>query len=85
MRANTSSVDTLIGNRLRTLRAASGLSTKDMAEAAKIPVEEYSLSERGERRLRAHELFRVAAKLNVGMSDVLSVLQRPFVDKCSGF
>jgi len=67
-------VDALVGCRLQSLRSLRGLTISDLAESAKISLDSYELSENGARRFRAVELFRIARKLDIGMNDILSVL-----------
>ncbi len=73
-RAMKKQLDLAIGNRIRAIRVSSGLSTIDLAEAAHMPLTDYTCSEEGKRRFLARELFAISQALRIGMTDLVSDL-----------
>jgi transcriptional regulator with XRE-family HTH domain len=67
-------VDAAIGERIRTLRDASGIERERMAQACGMSVDDYSSGEEGDLRFSAEQLFAIAKTLKVTMSDIVAVL-----------
>jgi len=70
-------VDTLIGQRIRLFRHASGISAEDMARVAGMDVGNYASRELGEARFKAAELHEIAKALKVRLTDIFGVLGDP--------
>ena len=67
--------DALIGQRIRLLRHASGISAQEMARISGMEISDYASCEIGEARYSATELFEIARGLKVGLSDIFGVLR----------
>jgi transcriptional regulator with XRE-family HTH domain len=67
-------IDTLIGQRIRLLRHASGISAQEMAQASGMEIGDYASCEMGESRFAAAELFDIAKTLKVNLTDIYGVL-----------
>lgn len=65
-------MDTAVGRRVRDLRVAANKPKADVAAHSQMSLTDYALSERGERRFRAVELFGIAKCLDVRMKDIMS-------------
>lgn len=74
-RASQPSIDVRIGARIRELREASGLAADEVATSAKMSAEDYRMSELGERRFSAIEMYDIARTLGVSFSEIVSVLK----------
>ncbi len=61
-------VDVHIGNSVRALRTAAGLTTADAASALGLDLAGYRARETGAKRLRARELFALARLLEAPVS-----------------
>ncbi|AGK59899.1 hypothetical protein HYPDE_41153 [Hyphomicrobium denitrificans 1NES1] len=64
--------DTAVGRRVRDLRMAANKPKADVAAHSQMSLADYAMSERGERRFRAIELFGIAKCLDVRMKDIMS-------------
>jgi transcriptional regulator with XRE-family HTH domain len=67
-------IDKLIGQRIRLLRHASGISAEEMAQISGMEIGEYASCELGEARFSAAQLFEIARGLKVNLTDIYSVL-----------
>ena len=64
-----------LGNRIRSLRKAQGLSQENFAQRANIERARYGKIERGEANISAHVIFRLAHHLDVHPAELLSDVQ----------
>jgi transcriptional regulator with XRE-family HTH domain len=67
-------IDVAIGDRIRALRTSLKLTVEQVAASVKMPVADYNMGERGERRFHAVELYWIAKTLGVGLDDIVSAL-----------
>lgn len=65
-------LDAAVGRRVRDLRMAANKPKADVAARSQMSLTDYAMSERGERRFRAVELFGIAKCLDVRMKDIMS-------------
>ena len=72
--SSVSAADRLIGEQVRWLREAAHLTAASMAAKCGLSHESYAESEAGRRRFRARELFDVSRAFDVGISEILVVL-----------
>lgn len=70
-------VDSLIGQRIRLFRHASGISAEDMARVCGMDVGDYASRELGEARFKTAELYEIAKALKVRLTDIFGVLGDP--------
>lgn len=66
--------DTLIGQRIRLLRHASGIPAQEMARLSGMEISDYASCEMGEARFTATQLFEIAKGLKVNLSDIFGAL-----------
>ncbi|CAA2136633.1 helix-turn-helix domain-containing protein [Hyphomicrobium sp. ghe19] len=70
-------VDSLIGQRIRLFRHASGIPAEYMARVSGMDVSEYASRELGEARFKTAELHEIAKALKVQLTDIFGVLADP--------
>ena len=68
-------IDAVIGSRIATLRWRARFSPRRLASAAGMTVADLEACERGHRRLRAGELFRLCGALRASVSSVFAPLR----------
>jgi transcriptional regulator with XRE-family HTH domain len=71
---NRKNIDEIIGRRVRELRVAAKDDAEKVAYSADMTLADYEASERGERRFSALELYYIAQRLDVRMTDIVSAL-----------
>jgi hypothetical protein len=71
---NEKSLDEIIGKRVRELRVAAKGNAEKVAYSADMKLEDYEAGERGERRFSALELYYIAQRLDVRITDLVSAL-----------
>jgi len=77
MLANSETVDDRVRRRLRELRTVSGMTLKQVAEAASLDVSTLSRLETGKRRLALDHIPALAAALGVSTDELLGSAPRP--------
>jgi transcriptional regulator with XRE-family HTH domain len=70
------SLDVIIGRRVRDLRKSAKVRPAEVAADMDLSISDYEQAERGLRRFRAIELFSIAQRLGVEMSDIFGAVEK---------